>query len=624
MRFLTFSFLLILTSILQAGELPDYYVDVFGVRQQGQPVFFLKHQSVYNNEAWQSSATNRFSASVDRFDSGTGTCSPFYTSYINTFYDGNVGDYFGNIAFWNDDTLRWIRVGEDINTDNWYYINKYNGRADWGMPADYGAAQVRISPNDPARIYVLNFISADSGNTYDQSNVSGLLGEAPGFPHIRYAVDYQKRAIVSTDSGATWSVTDSLYGWSDEINLLFDADGKHVYAPFSIYNGGPQLYRSDSLGLPGTWRETMTWTPATTGSHPRAPLIVKTGTAPGVLYAAYNRTLLKSTDFGESFSVLYRHDTRISGMEALGDSLYFTDAYRFFSFINGDTTLLHSRDISALTGFFPMNSGDLWVYRKISSGEMGKDTSYVTVTITGDQQINGHLYKVWFSDDGNETRYLRQDPRTARIYEYLPDQDREEIWLDFSTAPDDSARGYFPLHRSATDFAEIHQNGEYRKTFFESDQERLVRSYTTVYSGGFINSQLAWGLGTVSRSSELQGSASLQLTGAVVDGTTYGDTTTTTIKGPHATPDRFALFGNYPNPFNPSTTIRYSLPAAQKITLAVYDISGRLVQTLVDGRQTAGTHTVTLDARHLASGVYFYRLTGDNGQNVSHKMVLLK
>jgi hypothetical protein len=77
------------------------------------------------------------------------------------------------------------------------------------------------------------------------------------------------------------------------------------------------------------------------------------------------------------------------------------------------------------------------------------------------------------------------------------------------------------------------------------------------------------------------------------------------------------------DPSNPSTTISYELPNTSHVSLRVYDTAGRLVATLVEGLQEAGTHQVTFDGSHLPSGLYLYRLTA--GQNTATgKMVLLK
>ena len=72
------------------------------------------------------------------------------------------------------------------------------------------------------------------------------------------------------------------------------------------------------------------------------------------------------------------------------------------------------------------------------------------------------------------------------------------------------------------------------------------------------------------------------------------------------------LLPNYPNPFNPLTTIRYQLPEASEVGLAVYDVLGRKVQVLVDGFEEAGSRSVVWDAKEVASGLYFVRMqTGD-------------
>ena len=89
------------------------------------------------------------------------------------------------------------------------------------------------------------------------------------------------------------------------------------------------------------------------------------------------------------------------------------------------------------------------------------------------------------------------------------------------------------------------------------------------------------------------------------------------------TPLEFGLEQNYPNPFNPTTTIRYQLAEATPVNLTVYDLNGRVVATLVDKQQNAGTYVVTLDAAKLASGVYMYRLQA-GGKTFTQKFTLIK
>lgn len=88
-------------------------------------------------------------------------------------------------------------------------------------------------------------------------------------------------------------------------------------------------------------------------------------------------------------------------------------------------------------------------------------------------------------------------------------------------------------------------------------------------------------------------------------------------------PEKYSLSQNFPNPFNPTTTVRYTVPNAGKVTMKIYNILGQEVATLVNMRQGAGTYTVKFDASRFASGVYFYRLTAGSFSQVK-KMMLLK
>ncbi|MEW6703068.1 MAG: T9SS type A sorting domain-containing protein, partial [Bacteroidota bacterium] len=74
---------------------------------------------------------------------------------------------------------------------------------------------------------------------------------------------------------------------------------------------------------------------------------------------------------------------------------------------------------------------------------------------------------------------------------------------------------------------------------------------------------------------------------------------------------------------NPSTTIQFALPVAGNYSLKVYNIIGQEVANLIQSELTAGVHKINFDASRLASGVYFYRLSGKN-VNISKKMLLIK
>ena len=88
-------------------------------------------------------------------------------------------------------------------------------------------------------------------------------------------------------------------------------------------------------------------------------------------------------------------------------------------------------------------------------------------------------------------------------------------------------------------------------------------------------------------------------------------------------PTIYSLNQNYPNPFNPSTTITYSLPSEGFVTIKVYDILGNEVETIVNETQNAGNYSVLFDASKLSSGIYLYKLSSGNFEQV-RKLMLLK
>ena len=88
-------------------------------------------------------------------------------------------------------------------------------------------------------------------------------------------------------------------------------------------------------------------------------------------------------------------------------------------------------------------------------------------------------------------------------------------------------------------------------------------------------------------------------------------------------PTVFKLYNNYPNPFNPSTSIKYDVPKNTFVNLSVYDILGKLVTNLVSQDMTAGRYDIVWDAKNYASGTYIYRLEAGEFTDVK-KMILVK
>jgi hypothetical protein len=124
----------------------------------------------------------------------------------------------------------------------------------------------------------------------------------------------------------------------------------------------------------------------------------------------------------------------------------------------------------------------------------------------------------------------------------------------------------------------------------------------------------------------------LTITGQLQDGTPFEGTDCVVIRNGEDLPEDLeviagggepSLLGNFPNPFNPTTSIAFSLPEAAEVSVSVYNTLGRQVARLADGHYEAGLHVVEWNAGDLASGVYLYRLEAA-GVSTTRKMLLLK
>jgi hypothetical protein len=97
----------------------------------------------------------------------------------------------------------------------------------------------------------------------------------------------------------------------------------------------------------------------------------------------------------------------------------------------------------------------------------------------------------------------------------------------------------------------------------------------------------------------------------------------TDVQDNSSNPSSYNLFANYPNPFNPSTTIKYSIPEASFTTITIYDALGNEVSSLVNETKSAGTYEVEFNAADLSSGIYYYTLQAGSFAQTK-KMILIK
>ena len=149
-------------------------------------------------------------------------------------------------------------------------------------------------------------------------------------------------------------------------------------------------------------------------------------------------------------------------------------------------------------------------------------------------------------------------------------------------------------------------------TSLNADLSGLKGNVATVFASGFLNT-------TANKDGAAFGIFAALANGTVVQ---FG-TLTGVENSSNSIPTSFNLKQNFPNPFNPTTKIVYSIPKSSDVSLKVFNVLGQEVATLVNQQQNAGFYSVNFDAGSLASGIYIYRIQA--GSFVStKKMTLLK
>jgi hypothetical protein len=280
------------------------------------------------------------------------------------------------------------------------------------------------------------------------------------------------------------------------------------------------------------------------------------------------------------------------------------------------TTELFTQTVQSLN-FFPHHKGDVFEYEQlehlpysqniINKDSLSADGKYYLEISNNVLFSFGHRYlsnKLCVDTVNYE---VRSRVGAGNIYSYLwfkLDADSGDNWIVIN---DSSGT----IRAEVTSLFETEYLGENVKV--------KVIEYRDTAANGFTNSVfwLTNKFGVIKKEEGFPLWFTWNLRGAEINGKIYGEITSAN-KNSETNPKGYYLSFNYPNPFNPETTISYKLQAPCYTTLKVYDVLGREVVTLVNEFQNAGSYKVVFNGQlptdniQLTSGVYFYRLQADD------------
>jgi M6 family metalloprotease-like protein len=255
-------------------------------------------------------------------------------------------------------------------------------------------------------------------------------------------------------------------------------------------------------------------------------------------------------------------------------------------------------------------------------------TSNLTARTMGPVAAGGTVYRLWTSGTvGNE--YFLIENRQKILYDAFLPSSGLLIWhIDDNKS--DNASAWWPGQDSTQHYLCALEQAD---GLFQLEQHVNAGNAGDPYPGS--TAATAFNSSTTPKSNSYLGGSTpvavnnISMIGGVVTADLIVGLASSVDDGTGVQPRSFDLAQNYPNPFNPSTVIDFELQTAAQVKLQVYNSVGQLVRTLFDGHAAAGTTSVVWDGaddyRHpVATGVYMYRLSKDEKEEISKKMLLLK
>jgi photosystem II stability/assembly factor-like uncharacterized protein len=467
-----------------------------------------------------------------------------------------------------------------------------------------------------------------------------------------FSTNVQKNINRSTDGGATW-IADQIVPSS--IDNIFSLDMIDTLTGFAVGALG-FLYKTSDGG--NSWNQvTTTGLPANNSLYSVEFKSQTTGWILAISQWTAQESVFKTTDGGSTW---FHQPLGVQGSEPPALSSHMLDSLKgwiscvggIFNTTDGGSTwqkdslaVAYTGNINAIrmlnttTGLAATSNGR--VYRTTNGGTLWDTVSVpaglpalysieqlneTTVAIFGDNGV--YLYStdsgsIWAKQNtggtGGLCSFHRYDPVTQTTILYTAGIMGNVMKTSLSVLPVELAS--FSASISDRDVVlEWSTATELNNRGFEIQRKRDENKWETL---SFVN-----GKGTSTKISEYRyvdkdlfgGTYSYRIKQIDFDGTIWYSHSVEIEIG---VPLTFGLSQNFPNPFNPTTVIRYELPVSGMVSLKVYNAMGEEVTTLVNSTKEAGSHSITFDASKLASGIYIYKLKSGNFSSVK-KMSLIK
>ena len=297
---------------------------------------------------------------------------------------------------------------------------------------------------------------------------------------------------------------------------------------------------------------------------------------------------------------------------------------------------LYSQNIST-NGVFPYSKGDIWVYELCESSFCEDEIRFEAIDDSTDNEGGRHITtefirtssvrpsvftgKKVFSIDTVGNVFVNQWMNMkGPVLIFKDTTDVDETWIAATERNDG-----FETPLKATKI-EIEEPETSMRVIF-GDTVNVIRvfyEFEGSLEGKFSDWADGWG---IIREIPIEPGLETRIKGVYKSGTLYGDTTRVSVSIDELSthiPKYAALHQNFPNPFNPSTTISFTLQNPSTVSLVVYDMIGREISKLIDNKlMSTGSHKVQWDANTANSGIYLYRLKTEETE-ITKSMTLIK